>query len=162
MTGPATPNADAAARLAAERYALLVTNLPQSAVMMFDHDLRFVLADGPELARNGHTKAALEGRLLYDAVDPAFAALVEPNLRAALAGRRFRAELPFGDLHYAYTYEPLCNADGAVVYALVVAQNITALRQAEQSARGHPARAPTHTRRRVDSRGAPKVTMCRR
>ena len=35
-----------ASRLAAERYALLVTNLPASAVMMFDHDLRFVLEIG--------------------------------------------------------------------------------------------------------------------
>ena len=65
-----------AARLASERYALLVTNLPASAVMLFDHDLRFVLADGPELTRNGYSKARLEGRLLRDALDPAFVAMV--------------------------------------------------------------------------------------
>ncbi len=124
----------------AERYALLVTNLPASAVMMFDHDLRFVLADGPELERNGRTKQQLEGRLLYDALEPGFAALVEPNLRAALAGQRFRAELPFGDLQYLYTYEPLRGADGQVAYALVVAQNVTALREAERSAQQNEAR----------------------
>ena len=128
------------ARLVAERYALLVTNLPASAVMMFDHDLRFVLADGPELERNGMSKHLLEGRLLYDAVDRDFAALVEPNLRAALAGRRFRAELPFGDLQYLYTYEPLRDDAGEVAYALVVAQNVTALRQAERSALQNEAR----------------------
>ncbi|MFN7917696.1 MAG: response regulator [Vicinamibacterales bacterium] len=128
------------ARLVAERYALLVTNLPASAVMMFDHDLRFVLADGPELERNGRSKHLLEGKLLYDAVDRDFAALVEPNLRAALAGHRFHAELPFGELEYLYTYEPLRDDSGAVVYALVVAQNVTALRQAERSAQQNEAR----------------------
>ena len=102
--------------------------------MLFDHDLRFVLADGPELTRNGYSKARLEGRLLRDALDPAFVAMVEPNLRAALSGRRFRAELPFGDRIYAYTYEPLRGATGEVLYALVLAQDITPLRQAEQRA----------------------------
>ncbi len=115
-------------------YELLVTHLPNSAVMMFDHDLRFVLADGPEIARHGNTKASLEGKLLHDAVDPAFAAMVEPNLRAALNGRRFTAELPFGDLSYAYTYVPVPGVDGAVKYALVLAQDVTELRRAEQRA----------------------------
>ncbi len=126
---------DAGSRLAAERYQLLVTNLPSSSVMLFDHDLRFVLADGPELEVNGFSKAQIEGRLLYDAMDQAFAALVEPNLRAALGGKRFRAELPFGERLYQYTYEPLLNPDGSVRYAMVVAQNVTALRQAERDAR---------------------------
>jgi signal transduction histidine kinase len=133
MLLPADESIDAS-RLAAERYALLVTNLPASAVMLFDHDLRFVLADGPELARNGHTKAKLEGRLLHDVLDPAFVAMVEPNLRAALSGHRFQAELPFGELVYLYTYEPLRDASGEVLYAMVLAQDITPLRQAEQRA----------------------------
>ena len=126
---------DRDSRLAAERYQLLVTNLPSSSVMLFDHDLRFVLADGPELEANGLSKAQVEGRLLHEAIDPDFAALVEPNLRAALGGRRFRAELPFGEQLYQYTYEPLLNPDGSVRYAMVVAQNVTALRQAERDAR---------------------------
>ncbi|MEZ5290928.1 MAG: PAS domain-containing protein [Vicinamibacterales bacterium] len=129
------PSADPGGKsLKEELYELLVTHLPSSAVMMFDHDLRFVLADGPELARTGTSKAALEGRPLYDAVDPAFAALVEPNLRAALAGRRFRAELPFGDATYAYAYVPVPDASGEIRYALVMAQDVTDLRRAEQRA----------------------------
>ena len=115
-------------------YRLLARHLPSTAVMMFDHDLRFVLADGPELEQNGTSPAQLEGKLLRDAVEPAFAALVEPNLRRALAGIRFQAELPFGDLIYLYTYEPVLDADGSVRYALVMGQNITPLRQAERDA----------------------------
>jgi two-component system cell cycle sensor histidine kinase/response regulator CckA len=135
MTNPSGEDAAArTARLQGALYALLVTNLPSSAVMMFDHDLRFVLADGPELARNGSSKAQLEGKLLFDAVDPGFARLVEPNLRAALAGRRFTAELPFGELTYFYTYLPLPDEHGSVRYALVVAQDVTPLRQVEQRA----------------------------
>ncbi|MGE0815748.1 MAG: PAS domain-containing protein, partial [Vicinamibacterales bacterium] len=126
------PSADPGGKSIKEAlYELLVTHLPSSAVMMFDHDLRFVLADGPELARTGNSKAALEGRLLHDAVDPAFAALVAPNLRAALSGRRFRAELPFGDSMYAYTYVPVPDPSGEIRYALVLAQDVTDLRRAQ-------------------------------
>jgi PAS domain S-box-containing protein len=136
----ARKEAEEQARVVRERFELLVTHLPSSAVMLFDHDLRFVLADGPELARNGNPKANLEGELLHDALDPAFAALVEPNLRAALAGRRFHAELPFGELTYSYTYEPVRDASGAVLYAMVFAQDITPQRRAESDARRSDAR----------------------
>jgi len=129
-----TPASPESVHLAYEPYRLLAQHLPATAVMMFDHDLRFVLADGPELVRNGHSKASLEGRLLHDAVEPSFAALVEPNLRAALGGKRFHDELPFGELTYAYTYEPLRDALGQVQYALVVAQDITPMRRAEREA----------------------------
>ncbi len=135
-----TPKAEAESALAAQRYRLLLSNIPACAIMLFDHDLRFVLADGPELARNGTPREMLEGKLLYDAVDPRFAALVEPNLRAALAGKRFRAELPFGELAYAYTYEPIVDEGGAVQYALVFAQDVTPLRAAEQRALDSEAR----------------------
>ena len=123
-----------------EAYELLARHLPSTAVMVFDHDLRFVLVDGPEIARHGHSKAKLEGKLLHDAVDPAFAGMVEPNLRKALEGTRFRDELPFGELFYAYTYEPLLDESGCVKYALVMAQDTTALRQAEREAVRNEAR----------------------
>jgi PAS domain S-box-containing protein len=128
-----------ALRLSEERYRILAANLPDSAVLIFDHDLRYVLADGPELAATGYAKEMLEGRTLYETVPHSFAQQVEGNLRAVLSGRRFSAELPYGDRIYAYYYIPLVNDRGMVKYAMVLARNVTAQRQAEADLRASEA-----------------------
>jgi len=128
-----------ALRLSEERYRILAANLPDSAVLIFDHDLRYVLADGPELAATGYAKEMLEGRTLYETVPHSFAQQVEGNLRAVLSGRRFSAELPFGDRIYAYYYIPLVDDHGMVKYAMVLARNVTAQRQAEADLRASEA-----------------------
>lgn len=115
----------AALRISEERYRILAANLPDSAVLIFDHDLRFVLADGPELAATGYSKEMLEGRLLYEAIPHSFAAQVEGNIRAALSGRRFAAESPYEDRMYQYQYVPLIDDSGQVKYAMVLARNVT-------------------------------------
>jgi len=128
-----------ALRLSEERYRILAANLPDSAVLIFDHDLRYVLADGPEIAATGYVKEKVEGRTLYEVVPSAFAEQVEGNIRAVLSGQRFSAELPFGDRIYAYYYIPLVDDRGMVKYAMVLARNVTAQRQAEADLRASEA-----------------------
>ncbi len=72
-------------------------------------------------------------------VPHAFAQQVEGNLRAVLSGRRFSAELPYGDRIYAYYYIPLVNDRGVVKYAMVLSHNVTAQRQAEADLRASEA-----------------------
>jgi PAS domain S-box-containing protein len=119
----------AALRASEERYRILAANLPDSAVLIFDHDLRFVLADGPELAATGYSKEALEGRLLHEALPQAFAAQVEGNIRAVLSGKRFSAEIPYEDQIYHYHYVPLIDNSGCVKYAMILARNVTEQRR---------------------------------
>jgi PAS domain S-box-containing protein len=126
-------------RLSEERYRILAANLPDSAVLIFDHDLRYVLADGPEIAATGYVKEKVEGRTLYEVVPSAFAEQVEGSIRAVLSGQRFSAELPFGDRIYAYYYIPLVDDHGMVKYAMVLARNVTAQRQAEADLRASEA-----------------------
>ncbi len=118
-------NVEEALRLSEERYRLLAGHLPNSAIILFDRELRFVLVDGPELEQTGYSKAAMEGKLLYDALPADFVQVVEENMRAVLAGKQFRAELPFGERSYLYTYLPICGQDDQVLYGLILAQNIT-------------------------------------
>lgn len=123
----------AALRASEERYRILAANLPDSAVLIFDHDLRFVLSEGPELAATGYSKAALEGRTLYEALPHAFAAQVEGNIRAVLSGRRFSAEIPYEDRIYHYHYVPLIDDSGAVRYGMILARNVTEQRRAQMA-----------------------------
>lgn len=120
-----------ALRASEERYRILAANLPDSAVLIFDHDLRFVLADGPELAATGYSKEDLECRSLYEAVPPEFAQQVEGNIRAVLNGKRFTAEIPYGDRMYHYHYVPLIDSRGEVKYGMVLARNVTTQHQAQ-------------------------------
>jgi PAS domain S-box-containing protein len=122
-------------RLSESRYRALAQNLPNSAVILFDHELRFVLVDGPELARTGYSKEAMEGKTLFEALPPEFAQMVEPNMRAVLRGENFTAELPFGNLFYSYHYIPLYNDQEQIIYGMILAQNITASKQAELALR---------------------------
>lgn len=113
------------------RYRTLAQNLPDSALLLYDYDLRFILADGPELEATGFSREMLEGKTLHEALPPEFAQMVEPNMRRALAGEVFHAELPFEDRIYRYSYVPLRDGSGAVPMAMILANNITERKRAE-------------------------------
>lgn len=117
------------------RYRALVENLPGSAVIMFDHELRLLLVDGPELDPTIYTKTQLEGKLIHEALPPDFVAMAEPNMRAVLRGEYLEAEIPFEDKIHCYNYVPLTDKAGNVQNGLIVARNVTALRQSEQRSR---------------------------
>ena len=108
-----------------ERYRALVRNFPKSAIVLFDHDLRFVLVDGPEVNASGYSKELMEGRTLWEALPAEFAKVVEVNMRRVLAGEEFTAELPFDGRMYRYEYVPVRDDAGAVLYGLIVATNVT-------------------------------------
>ncbi|MES1175872.1 MAG: PAS domain-containing protein [Myxococcales bacterium] len=112
------------------RYRMLARNLPGSAIILFDRDLRFLLVDGPEVASTGFSSELMVGHTPEECLPPEFVAVITPNLRAVLAGERFSAEVPFGELRYLYEYVPLRDASGEVVNGLILAQNVTARHRA--------------------------------
>lgn len=112
-------------RQSEQRYRMLVENFPGSAVILFDRELRFLLVDGPEVSANGFSRQGMVGFTPAECLPPEFAEIIEPNLRAVLAGERFSAEIPFGELRYLYQYVPLRNGAGEVTTGLILAQNVT-------------------------------------
>src|SRR4051812_6173209 len=79
-------------RQSEQRYRSLVENLPRSAIMLFDRDLRFLLVEGPEVAPNGFARQAIVGLTPSQSLPPEVAAGTERSMRAVLEGKRFSAE----------------------------------------------------------------------
>lgn len=70
----------------ARRYRLLLEHLPQTAIVVFDHDLRLELVTGPALQDAGLQAGDVEGRLLEDVVPATTARVLARHYRRALAG----------------------------------------------------------------------------
>ncbi len=126
--------------LARNQYRLLVRNLPGSVILLYDHDLRFILADGPEVEATGFSKERIEGRTVFDVLSKEFVEMVEPFLRKALAGEQLDVEVPYEDRWYHYHYVPVLDAEHKVAYGLVLGLNITAKHRAEAALRANEAR----------------------
>jgi PAS domain S-box-containing protein len=116
-------------------YRTLARNFPNGAVCLFDFDLRYTLAEGTELAKIGLSKKLMQGRTLWEVFPPETAALNEPLYRAALAGQETVAEIPFANQIYLTYTLPVKNEQGEVLAGLVMTQNITESKRAEEALR---------------------------
>ncbi|BDI28401.1 histidine kinase [Capsulimonas corticalis] len=118
-----------------ERYRALAQNLPNGAVMLFNADLRYTLAGGTGLSEVGLSKSGLEGKTLWEALPPDTCRLVEPMYRAALAGDSVIEEVPFADRLYSVHAAPIRDGSGQVICGMVLTQDITDRKQAENAVR---------------------------
>ncbi|MBK8030932.1 MAG: PAS domain-containing protein [Chloroflexi bacterium] len=67
-------------------YQLVVQNLPDLAILVFDHDLRYLLAEGDFLKSAGLIPQELIGRTLWEVFPPDAQAQLVPHYRARLKG----------------------------------------------------------------------------
>ena len=125
--------AEAALQKSEQLYRTMASNIPNSAVMLFDREMRFTLVEGTELAGVGLSKELMEGKTIWEVFQPDFCAAVEPNYLAALAGETVVTEFTYGDrIYLAYTL-PVRNERQEITGGLLMTQNITARRLAEEA-----------------------------
>ncbi len=127
-----------------ELYRLLAENFPNGMVLLFDQDLRHVLADGRGLVTLGLSREALEGRTVGESFAPQTCRQIEPAYRAALAGVSTVLDVQFfaegtseegGERIYQVHTLPVMDDQGNIPTGMVVAQDVTERRQAEQAIR---------------------------
>ncbi len=116
--------------LSRARYRAVVANLPNVIVALFNTDEQLLVMEGGQLARRGLQRADYEGRSLGDALDPAAQPAIGPAVRAALAGAEQELEYATDEVFYEIHVAPLRGDDGAVIGAVAVARDVTALREA--------------------------------
>ena len=113
-------------------YRTLVENFPNGVVLLFDHDLRYLLADGTSLSQIGLSKGLLEGKTIWEALDPDTAAALEPPYRAALRGEPGLLEVPYADHIFRVQTVPMRNVDNHILGGMAVAEDITDRKHAEE------------------------------
>lgn len=116
-------------------YRAVTRNLPDTAVTVFDRDLRFRMAYGEALALNGWTSEEIAGRTPRELMPRALADVLEPLFRAALRGERSTVELRslHGDRTLWTRVAPVIGAD--VPAGVAISVDITERRQADEASR---------------------------
>lgn len=120
-----------ALRRSEELYRTLARNFPNGAVLLFDHDLRYLLVDGVGLAEVGLSKENMEGKTIWEVFPPETSALIEPAYRAALTGEAVHTEVPYAERIYWVQHVPVTDSDGKVIAGMLMTQNITERKQME-------------------------------
>ncbi|QJT08949.1 PAS domain S-box protein [Oceanidesulfovibrio marinus] len=111
------------------RYRTLAQNFPDGSVVMFDDELRFTLAEGKALMRDGPEH--MEGNTLWDVFSPETAEYLATRYRAALRGRKSLFEMPYGDRLFEVRVVPVRNVDGVITGGMAVSHDITRRKEAE-------------------------------
>ncbi len=126
----------ARARLASSEQQLrLVTDTAPQLIYYVDPGRRYRFANRPYAERYGRTPVDLVGRRVAEVLGPERYLSIRGHLTEALAGRRITSELAHpGDTglrHFHATYVPDLDAVGAVQGVVVVIDDITARKQAD-------------------------------
>ncbi|MCA1991267.1 MAG: PAS domain S-box protein, partial [Coleofasciculus sp. S288] len=124
--------AEAALQRSEELYRTLAKNIPNGVVLLFDRNLRYLIAEGIELATLGLSKELVEGKTLRDTFPPEICDVFEPAYRAALAGETKVFKFPFGSQIYLVYTLPVTDEDREISIGMVMARNITHREQAQK------------------------------
>jgi len=116
-----------------ELYRILSQNFPNGVVFLFDHDLRYTLAEGAGLADLGLSQDFFVGKTIWEILPPETCEIVEPNYRAALAGVATCFEMTYGDRFYLVHTLPVRNDQAKIFAGMVVTQDISDRKLAEEA-----------------------------
>jgi len=119
----------------AQRYRTLARHIPNGAVILYDHDLRYTVVDGGGLVEAGLDPTAMQGHTPREIFGDALAQEIEPTYRAALDGRPGRLEAVWAGRDYELTCVPVRDAAGRVEGGLALTQDLTARKRAERALR---------------------------
>jgi diguanylate cyclase (GGDEF)-like protein/PAS domain S-box-containing protein len=133
-TDPVLPSAENAA-------AAALHELPEALILVFDQELRFVLAAGQALERKGDPLVCREGQFVADTFPKDVWKLIEPLFRSALGGETRSREIWTAEQQYCLMVDagPLrlqgtsaaAGAGAAVAGGVAIILDITARRRAD-------------------------------
>jgi diguanylate cyclase (GGDEF)-like protein/PAS domain S-box-containing protein len=115
----------------------VLRTLPAAAVLVFDPELRYVIAGGHTLQRKGPGAAELEGQLAAEVLAGERWETYEPLYRSALNGETRALEIWSADDTRCHLVEvgPLRSEEGEITGGVAISRDVTPRKHAEESRR---------------------------
>ena len=110
----------------------MVRAFPDGALIMFDHDLRYLNAGGQGMAVMGLSSPILIGHTIFEVHAPEVTDVLEPLYRSALAGAESDLDVTIGDRVYRQRLAPVRDGLGVIVAGTGVLQDVTTTRRRER------------------------------
>jgi PAS domain S-box-containing protein len=116
-------------------YRTLARSLPNIAVMLFDRDLRYVIAEGSALDPHGLEGARMEGRTPSEVLPADVAEWLEEHYRQALEGAEVTFEYEVNERLMVVHIMPVRDEYGEVFAGMAILQDVTENRRVERALR---------------------------
>src|SRR6185312_751704 len=112
-------------------YQIVARNFPDGTINVFDRDLNYVFAEGSELFKHGITSEKLVGTNYLKRLPPEVRDEVGRKLKTVFEGENTTFELEVRNNFYLINVVALHDKDGRIDQLLLVEQNITKKKKAE-------------------------------
>jgi diguanylate cyclase (GGDEF)-like protein/PAS domain S-box-containing protein len=116
-------------------YHTLAAHLKRSAVLLFDQDLRFTLAEGERLASGRYKKEDFENKNLEEAFPPHIVEYWRPFYERALAGEDISFEHKSEEGYFQVDLQPVYDENGEIFAGMVMWEDISERKKAEEALR---------------------------
>ncbi|HEX2984143.1 MAG TPA: PAS domain S-box protein, partial [Ignavibacteriales bacterium] len=115
------------------RYKALAHNFPNGSVLLFDKNLRYILADGSDIiCETGACDVV--GKTIFEIYSPEICEKLLPNYNAAFEGRNAIFDISYKGKIYEVQVKPI-ESEGPPEYCMALFQNITDIREYEKKLR---------------------------
>ncbi|MCW3127965.1 MAG: hypothetical protein JWO03_3623 [Bacteroidetes bacterium] len=113
-------------------YRQIARNVPNSAIFIFDRDLRYVLAEGSLIGTISPPKEQVEGKTIYEITEPDLLAARESRYKGILMGNSQVEQFEEGDKSLLTNALPIKDEVGNIIYGMVIILDITDLTKAQK------------------------------
>ena len=112
-------------------YRTLARHIPQTAVLLFDHDLRYTLADGAQLSEHNFSQEMFEGKTLAETFPKDVFDEWAGYYRQALCGEKISLEIDRENASYEINIVPVRDENDEIFAGMVMWQDVTERRRAD-------------------------------
>ena len=121
-------------------YRTLARTIPKTAVLLFDHDHRYTLADGEQLQHHNWSQEMFENRTLTEVFPPEIADEWAGYYDLALNGEHVVLDIDNEDGAFQVSVLPVRDENGKIFAGMVMWQNITDQKKANDLVKENEAR----------------------
>lgn len=121
-------------------YRTFAKNIPDTGVLLFDYDLRYILAEGPQIKARNWTADKFEGKTIFEVFPPDQAEVWAQKYRKALEGETLSWQDKTADGFFSTTVMPICDETNTIFAGMVIWQDVSGRVEYEDKLRESEAR----------------------